>query len=148
LQTAAVPYASPLKLFEYMALGRAIIAPDQPNIREILQDHLNALLFDPDDRDAFHDALGRLCRDSAMRRRLGAGARSTVEEIPLTWAHNAARIELFARRLIETRACRLPFGAAPRFQRGSAPGAGSSAFMAKRPRPPSATPMFPLRYAQ
>jgi hypothetical protein len=38
LQTASVPYASPLKLFEYMALSRAVIAPDQPNIREVLED--------------------------------------------------------------------------------------------------------------
>ena len=45
LQTAAVPYASPLKLFEYMALGRAIIAPDQPNIREVLVHGKSALLF-------------------------------------------------------------------------------------------------------
>ena len=36
LQPAANPYASPLKLFEYLALGRAIVAPDQPNIREVL----------------------------------------------------------------------------------------------------------------
>jgi glycosyltransferase involved in cell wall biosynthesis len=121
LQTAAVPYASPLKLFEYMALGRAIIAPDQPNIREILQDHLNALLFDPHDRDGFLDALGRLCRDGAMRRRLGAAARCTVEEIPLTWAHNAARIESFASRLIETMACRSPLGAAPSSSGASGP---------------------------
>ncbi len=42
-------YASPLKLFEYLALGRAIVAPDQPNIREVLDDGVNALLFDPDD---------------------------------------------------------------------------------------------------
>lgn len=38
LQPAVTPYASPLKLFEYMALGKAIIAPDQENIREILDD--------------------------------------------------------------------------------------------------------------
>ena len=37
LQPASVPYASPLKLFEYMAAGQAIIAPDQPNIREVLE---------------------------------------------------------------------------------------------------------------
>lgn len=36
LQPAVTPYASPLKLFEYMGMGKTIIAPDQENIREIL----------------------------------------------------------------------------------------------------------------
>src|SRR6185312_2902765 len=52
LQPLVVAYASPLKIFEYMAAGRAIIAPDQPNIREILRDGETALLFDPTDRGA------------------------------------------------------------------------------------------------
>jgi glycosyltransferase involved in cell wall biosynthesis len=48
LQPDVVEYASPLKLFEYMALGKAIIAPDRANIREILTHGRDALLFDPD----------------------------------------------------------------------------------------------------
>ena len=67
LQTASVAYASPLKLFEYMALGRAIIAPDQPNLREILTDDVNALLFTPGEREPFMDALIRLCQDEHLR---------------------------------------------------------------------------------
>jgi glycosyltransferase involved in cell wall biosynthesis len=112
LQTASVPYASPLKLFEYMALGRAILAPDQPNIREILEDGLDALLFAPGNRQSFLDALTHLCGDSALRKQLGNAARRTVEEVPLTWAHNALRIEMLARRLSEARGCDLPIGAA------------------------------------
>ena len=46
LQPAVVAYASPLKLFEYLALGKAVIAPRQPNIEEILCDGENAVLFD------------------------------------------------------------------------------------------------------
>lgn len=38
-------YASPLKLFEYLYLRRAIVAPDIPNIREILKDGENTMLF-------------------------------------------------------------------------------------------------------
>ena len=49
LQPRVVAYASPLKLFEYMAAGKAIVAPDQPNIREVLTDGDTALLFDPSD---------------------------------------------------------------------------------------------------
>jgi glycosyltransferase involved in cell wall biosynthesis len=100
LQTAAVAYASPLKLFEYMALGRAIVAPDQPNIREVLSDGDNALLFTPDSADSFRAALHSLCRDDSLRARLGEAAYRTVIETPFTWAHNAARIEAMARAML------------------------------------------------
>ncbi|WP_454760907.1 glycosyltransferase family 4 protein [Caulobacter segnis] len=101
LQTASVAYASPLKLFEYMALGRAVIAPDQPNIREVLDDGVNALLFDPDSEMSFRMMLTRLCDDAALRAQLGARARMTIEERRLTWAHNAERIGRLSRDLLD-----------------------------------------------
>jgi glycosyltransferase involved in cell wall biosynthesis len=94
-----VPYASPLKLFEYMALGCAIVAPDLPNIREVLTDGRDAVLFDPADPGAFRAALDRLCRDGALRDRLGAAASRTIDERGFTWADNARRVEDIARRL-------------------------------------------------
>ncbi len=100
LQTASVPYASPLKLFEYMALGRAVLAPDQPNIREVLLDGVNALLFDPACEAAFRSALARLCRDGQLRARLGAEAAATLRQRELTWAGNAERITGLARGLL------------------------------------------------
>lgn len=99
LQTASVAYASPLKLFEYMGLGRATIAPDQPNIREVLSDDENALLFEPDNRQSFCHALARLCEDEGLRVRLGRNALKTVIETPYTWAHNAVRIGRLGRDL-------------------------------------------------
>jgi glycosyltransferase involved in cell wall biosynthesis len=75
-----------------MALGRAIIAPDQPNLREILTANVDALLFDPQDEASFFSALKTLSDDGALRTRLGAAARRTVEERPLTWAENARRV--------------------------------------------------------
>jgi glycosyltransferase involved in cell wall biosynthesis len=115
LQTAAVSYASPLKLFEYMGLGLTIIAPDQPNIREVLQGGENAILFAPDDECSFRDGLRRLCVDESLRTRLGRNALRTIEERPFTWASNAARIEALARDLISRRAGRAePSSAEPR----------------------------------
>ena len=108
LQTASVAYASPLKLFEYMAQGRAIVAPDQANIREILGNGENALLFSPGDRAAFEAALTSLCHDPELRIRLGATARCTIAERPLTWAHNAARIEALAQQLSPASAALVP----------------------------------------
>src|SRR5205085_10731911 len=71
LQPRAVAYASPLKLFEYMACGRAIVAPNQPNIREILADGENAVLFDPEDSGALWLAIRRLAAEPQLRERLG-----------------------------------------------------------------------------
>ena len=59
LQPRVVAYASPLKLFEYMAAGKAIVAPDQPNIREVLVDGETALLFDPAASDTMWTAIRR-----------------------------------------------------------------------------------------
>lgn len=92
LQPAAVDYASPLKVFEYMAAGRAILAPDQPNLREVLEDGRTALLFAPDRPEAFGEALLRLAADPALRRRLGAAARQEILRRDLTWAGNARRV--------------------------------------------------------
>jgi len=92
LQPQVVDYASPLKLFEYLGLGRAIVAPDQPNIREVLTHEDNALLFRPGDNRDFVAQITRLCGDSELRRRLGEAASRTIEARHYTWDHNAQRI--------------------------------------------------------
>ncbi len=99
LQPAVVAYASPLKLFEYLALGRAVIAPSQPNICEILRDGDNALLFDPADPTALVGAIRRLVEDAALRERLARRAGETIAEQNLTWAGNARRVVELAERL-------------------------------------------------
>ncbi len=96
LQPAAVAYASPLKIFEYMAAGRAIIGPDQPNLREVLVDGQTALLFDPQQPGALWDATLRLATDSALRARLGVAARAAILERDLTWSGNAKRVVALA----------------------------------------------------
>ena len=92
LLPAINPYASPLKLVEYMAAARAVVAPDQPNLREVLTHGENALLVPPDDPDALLGAIARLVGDPDLRARLGAAAARTVAERDLTWRANAARV--------------------------------------------------------
>jgi len=92
LQPDVVPYASPLKLFEYLALGCAVVAPAAANIREVLEHERNALLFAPADDEAFAAAIERLCNDAALRVRLGAEARATIDRRGLTWSANAATV--------------------------------------------------------
>ncbi len=92
LQPKVVDYASPLKLFEYMALGRAIVAPDQPNIREVLADGETALLFRPDDSQHLCAQIARLCGDPALRQRLGDAASRRIDEGGYVWDDNARRV--------------------------------------------------------
>jgi glycosyltransferase involved in cell wall biosynthesis len=92
LQPDVVPYASPLKLFEYLALGRAIVAPDSENIREVLSHEHNALLFDPQDTAAFARTIERLCSDAELRTRIGENARRTIYERGYTWDNNAREV--------------------------------------------------------
>jgi glycosyltransferase involved in cell wall biosynthesis len=103
LLPGVTPYSSPLKLFEYLYLGRAIAAPDMPNIREILTPDGNALLFDGAD-GAMERALLALCQDAGLRRRLGEAAGRTVAEKSLTWDNNAERVVALAQSLLSSRA--------------------------------------------
>ncbi len=68
-------YASPLKLFEYMAAGRPVVASDLPAWADVVQDGATALLVPPGDADALAAALARLRADPVLRDRLGASAR-------------------------------------------------------------------------
>jgi glycosyltransferase involved in cell wall biosynthesis len=96
-------YSSPLKLFEYMYLRRAIAAPGTDNIREILTDGHDGVLFDPDAPGAMEAALLHLCADPALRARIGAQAHATIGEKSLTWAHNAQRVADLAKAAIHAR---------------------------------------------
>lgn len=93
-------YSSPLKLFEYMYLGRAIVAPDTPNIREILTHGENALLFDLGRQGAMEEAILRLSEDGELRERLGREARERIDTGGLTWSHNASRVAALAQELV------------------------------------------------
>ena len=104
LQPAVVPWASPLKLFEYLALAKAVVAPRVPNIEEVLGDGDNALLFEPSAPRGFEDALTRLCADAALRERLGAAAGATIVRKGLTWRDNARRVVQLAGRAGAARA--------------------------------------------
>ncbi|UZP67564.1 glycosyltransferase family 4 protein [Desulfovibrio mangrovi] len=93
LQPAAPPYASPMKLFEYMAAGKAIVAPAQANIREILTDGENGLLFTPGDWKNMVGRIMELIAEPALIRRIGDAARKDIEQNDRTWQGNAKRVE-------------------------------------------------------
>jgi glycosyltransferase involved in cell wall biosynthesis len=99
LQPAVTAYASPLKLMEYLVMGKAVVAPDTPNIREILEHERNALLFSDGVPGALQAALTRACADTALRHRLAHEARATIDRLGLTWRANAARAVALGQRV-------------------------------------------------
>ncbi len=73
-------YFSPLKVFEYMAAGKPIVASGIGQLRDILVDGETALLTTPGDRDSLCNALLRLKSDPALRSHLAARALETATE--------------------------------------------------------------------
>ncbi len=67
-------HTSPLKAFEALAAGRAIVASDLPSTREVLRDGDTALLVPPGDASALAAALRRLAGDQALRETLARRA--------------------------------------------------------------------------
>lgn len=84
-------FGSPTKLFEYMAMGKAIVASRLGQIGDVLADEETALLVKPADARALSDAILRLARSVELRTRLGLAARREAMAHH-TWAHNAARV--------------------------------------------------------
>jgi len=89
IQPAVTPWASPLKLIEYLAKGKAIVAPDTPNIKELLTDNANAVLFDNEDQTSMIACIKRIINDEMLRQQLQQGAQRTIADRGLTWQQNA-----------------------------------------------------------
>lgn len=84
-------WMSPMKIFEYLAAGRAVIASDLPVLREILEDGLTALLVDPEDIGSWVAAVMRLRDDVGLRTRLGSRGR-VVHSERSTWEVRTDRL--------------------------------------------------------
>jgi glycosyltransferase involved in cell wall biosynthesis len=81
--------ASPMKMFEYMAAGRAIVSADLPVIREVLNEE-SAVFCQPDEIGDWRLVLESLLEDDVHRGRLGSRARQAVQGY--TWVARAQRI--------------------------------------------------------
>ncbi len=91
-------YRSPLKLFEYMAAGRAIVAADYPVLREILgTDEPVAVLAEPDNPLALAQAINSLLSNKARMINLGARALKRAEQF--SWRERARAVAAFGQNL-------------------------------------------------
>ncbi len=88
-------FASPLKVLEYMAAGKAVIVTRVANIRGTVEDGVSGLVIPEDSPGALADAILRLLRDPALCNQLGERARKVAEE-RFSWdAHCRALREMF-----------------------------------------------------
>jgi glycosyltransferase involved in cell wall biosynthesis len=90
-------FGSPTKIFEYMGLGKPIVASDLDQIGEVIEHERSGLLCPPSDASAAAAAVSRLLGDASLRRHLGAGAleRASVE---YTWTAHIQRVLAALRR--------------------------------------------------
>jgi glycosyltransferase involved in cell wall biosynthesis len=84
-------FGSPTKIFEYMAMGKAIVASRLGQIGEVLADNETALLVEPGNVSELASAIVKLVESPELRARLGARAREVAIE-KHTWRRNAARV--------------------------------------------------------
>ena len=88
--TEAGRFTSPLKLFEYMAAGKPIVATGVPSVLEILRPGENSVVTPPDDGGEFVRALGLVLGDSELCARVSSGAHS--DAAGYTWEKRVEKI--------------------------------------------------------
>lgn len=84
-------YCSPVKIFEYMAMKKPVIAPRLKPIEEIITHKHNGILFAKDNMDELKENIIDVIKDKDYRETLGANARQTVLN-KHTWDKNADKI--------------------------------------------------------
>ncbi len=83
------PYTNPLKMFEYLAARRPIVASDLPILREVLNSK-NAIMLPSGDKEAWTEALNKLQKSPRQRKTLSVAAQTTARHY--TWQKRAERI--------------------------------------------------------
>ncbi len=91
VQPAANEYCCPMKLIEYLALGKPIVAPAQENIQELVSEK-EAALFTPRDAGSLARVLRSLACDAERVREMGRNAHRAIAGRRLLWTANAGRV--------------------------------------------------------
>ena len=83
-------YDSPMKVFEYMAMGKPLIATGQGQIKELIKHGENGVLIEPGDSSGLARAIVDLGGNVFMMKKMGLKGRATIE--PYTWEANARKV--------------------------------------------------------
>lgn len=81
----------PFKIFPYLAAGRSIAAPDQPDMRELLVHRQNAILLEPDNASQNAKAIGELLDNEVLQKTLSENAAELAKS--LTWEERANKFK-------------------------------------------------------
>jgi len=100
-------YGSPMKVFEYMAMGRPAVAPRYRPLEEAIVDGEDGLLFTPGDGASLQNCLRAMVSDPAFRLRLGQAARAKVRSRH-QWIHNAEAVIQLAQANRRLQGCGRP----------------------------------------
>lgn len=84
-------YGSPMKLFEFMAMAKAMVIPDFSPVTEVVRDNETGWLFAANDREACINRTLELVSDKAAQRQVGLNARLYIEQ-HRQWKHNAEQL--------------------------------------------------------
>lgn len=88
--TNAAAFTSPIKLFEYMAAGKPIVATSLPTVNEILKDGEDSVLVDPDSPDTLYKGIELVLNNSKLSKMLSQNALAKVREY--TWEKRVEKI--------------------------------------------------------
>jgi glycosyltransferase involved in cell wall biosynthesis len=99
-------YTSPLKLFEYLAAGKPIVASDLPSLREVLRDGETAVLVPPGDAPALGQGIRRVVSDPDLAARLARAAFDAAADY--SWDRRAARLERVIEMAVAESSARQP----------------------------------------
>jgi len=88
--TKAGEFTSPIKLFEYMAAVRPIVATSISSVKEILEDGVNAVLVEPDSADSLFDGIIKIIEDDDLANRIAIKAGSDIKNY--TWEQRARKL--------------------------------------------------------
>lgn len=90
-------YTSPMKMFEYLATGRPMVATDFPILHEVLEHGRNALFVPPDSGEALAQGVRHLLNNPELARRIGAAAKADAQRY--SWAARAEAVIAWQREL-------------------------------------------------
>ncbi|TKD08427.1 glycosyltransferase family 4 protein [Polyangium fumosum] len=82
----------PIKVLEYMALGKVAVTIDTPRMRELFQADEEVLLYRAEDPDALRRTLMNVLTDAELCARVGSAGASLVRS-RYTWSHHAEELE-------------------------------------------------------
>jgi len=91
VQPAANEYCCPMKILEYMALGKAIVAPRQANILDVLGED-EAVFFETGNGEDLGRALQKLAANGELRSDLGRACAGALAERSYSWTTNARKV--------------------------------------------------------